>query len=60
MAIKLGYVNERDDMIALSVIFWAVPPDMVSVLTVKGMAMEAWDTTKIKWMGFNCVRKANA
>jgi hypothetical protein len=53
-------VDFQVDRMALDAICSAVPPEMISTLTTKTSAKEAWESIKTMRIGADRVRKASA
>ncbi|WVZ61704.1 hypothetical protein U9M48_011534 [Paspalum notatum var. saurae] len=53
-------VSEPEDRMALDAICSAVPPEMVSTLTVKPTAKQAWESLRVMRIGDDRVRKSSA
>jgi hypothetical protein len=59
-AVDPGDVDFQVDRMALDTICSAVPPEMISTLTTKPSAKEAWESIKTMRIGADRVRKASA
>jgi hypothetical protein len=59
-AIDVGDADSDDDIEALDVLCSAVPPELVTAITDKDTAKEAWDTIKTLRVGDDPVRKNTA